>query len=213
MQDKVEIIVASSNQGKIQEIQEIFKDFRIISMQKAGLSLDIKEDGQSFLENAIIKAKAVYKALGCASNILVLSDDSGLCVSKLDDEPNIYSARYANWLKGIDSNSSDAENNLALIERMKQKNLTSSPASFVASMVVLGRIRDKEIFLSATEECRGMIYPNQRGDKGFGYDSLFEPLGFDKRMGEMELFEKNSISHRSKALKKINLELEEKLNA
>lgn len=208
MQDKVEIIVASSNQGKILEIQDFFKNFRVISIQETGLKLEIKEDGNSFLENAIIKAKAVYKALGSPSDILVLSDDSGLCVSWLDNEPGIYSARYANWLKGINSNSNDAENNLALIEKMGQKNLKSSPASFVASMVILGKIKDKEIFLSATEECNGVIYPNQRGDKGFGYDSLFEPLGFDKRMGEMELFEKNSISHRFKALENLKRQLE-----
>lgn len=213
MQKNIKMIVASSNKGKILEIKDFFKSFEIVSMAEEGIDLDIKENGKSFMENALIKAKAVFDALIQKENVLILSDDSGLCVEALADEPNIYSARYANWLEGIDENSSDLQNNLALIQKLQEKKLERSSARFIAAMVLLGNLKSQEIQFLAQEECLGVVYDNQKGDKGFGYDSLFEPLGFDKRMAEMDLVQKNQISHRFKALKNLKKQLQDFLNA
>lgn len=213
MQKNIKIVVASSNKGKILEIKEFFKSFEIVSMAEEGIILDIKEDGKSFEENALIKARAVFDALIQKENILILSDDSGLCVEALADEPNIYSARYANWLKGIDENSSDLQNNLALIQKLQEKQIEKSNARFIAAMVLLGNLKSQKVQFIAQGECLGRVYDNQKGDKGFGYDSLFEPLGFDKRMAEMELVQKNQISHRFKALENLKKQLQDFLDA
>lgn len=214
MQERIKIIVASGNTGKIKEIEEILREdcFEVLSMLQANITLDIKENQADFASNALLKARAIQTALKQKDNILILSDDSGLCVEELNLEPGVFSARYANYKKGRDSNSSDLENNLLLIEELKKKKLKTSRAYFVASMVLLGRLSGKEVQWSVEERCEGRVFDNQKGSNGFGYDSLFEPLGFDKRMAEISIEQKNQISHRSKALRKIISQLKDFLH-
>ena len=198
----IKIIVASGNAGKIKEIKKLFCEecFSVVSMHEAGIALEVEENAKDFIGNALLKARALYGVLGDRGDTLILSDDSGLCVEALGGEPGIYSARYANHCKGIDSNSSDLENNLLLIERLKQKNLSSSRAYFIAGVVLLGELGGVEVKLVSEQKCEGRVYADMLGEGGFGYDSLFEPCGYTQRMAQLSLEEKNRISHRFKAI-------------
>ncbi len=180
-------------------------------MAQLGLHLEIKEDGEDFASNALLKARALQDVLGKMDNTLFLSDDSGLCVEALGLEPGIFSARYASHYQGL-KHSTAMQNNLFLIKRLKEQHLQSSKAYFVASIVLLGNVFGKELQWSVEERCEGVVYANQKGEGGFGYDSLFEPLGWNKRMAEMTLQEKNQISHRYKALRKITAQLKDFLH-
>ena len=122
---------------------------------------------------------------------------------------------YANIEKGILENASDEENRACVVERLHARNISSSLARFVACVVLIGRVRLRDemidLNLQASGECRGMIYDNEKGENGFGYDSMFQPEGYNVRMAELDSEEKNLISHRAKALRALSLELDSKL--
>ena len=184
---KNKIVLASNNKDKLKEIREMLTDFEVISCKEAGFVGDIEEDGNSFYENALIKAKTVSKAL----NLPALADDSGICVTALNGEPGIYSARYAG--DGIDEH-----NNALLLQNLKDKNDRS--AKYVCCMVyynVDGSISWAE------GETHGYILESPVGTNGFGYDPLFFSSDLNKPMGLASADEKNSISHRFRALEKI----------
>ncbi len=216
MRDKsqLKIIVASGNEGKIAEIKQILKGFDVISMKEAGIYINLEESADNFLGNALIKATALQNRLIELGDeeFLVLADDSGICIEALDDEPGIFSARYANIEKGILENASDEENRAYVIKRLHAKGMSSSPARFVACVVLMGRIKfENEIIdvnLQASGECRGMIFDNEKGENGFGYDSMFQPDGYNVRIAELDFQEKNLISHRARALRALSLELD-----
>ena len=219
MQDKsqLKIIAASGNEGKIAEIKQILRDFEVVSMKEIGICVDPQESADNFLGNVLIKATALQDSLieHGYEEFLVLADDSGICIEALDDEPGIFSARYANIEKGILENASDEENRACVVERLHARNISSSLARFVACVVLIGRVRLRDemidLNLQASGECRGMIYDNEKGENGFGYDSMFQPEGYNVRMAELDSEEKNLISHRAKALRALSLELDSKL--
>ena len=157
--------------------------------------IEIIEDGKSFEENATIKAKTVWKYLS-NSNIkfdYILADDSGLIVPAFNNEPGIYSARYAG------ENASDEDNNNKIILSLKEQNLKKTKAHYI-SAICLYNGKDKHI-------SKGYLYGNITnkaiGNNGFGYDPLFTAKGMDKTCGEISLEEKKKISHRTEAIKKL----------
>ncbi len=216
---RIKIIVASNNLGKIEEIKSILQGYEIRSQGEAGVSLECHENADSFLGNALIKARALQAELARRGEheALILADDSGICIQALDGKPGIFSARYANLALGIAQNSSDEANRACVIKALHQKGLQSSPARFVAGVVLLGVLykdnRQYEINLQAQGECAGVVFDEERGSYGFGYDSLFQPDGYDVRLAELQASVKNSLSHRYKALKILASKLHERLGA
>ncbi len=183
----MKIVVASGNKGKIKEIQSILKDYEIIPYTELIAPIEIEENGSSFKENAIIKAKAVYEKL---PQYLVIADDSGISVPALNNEPGIFSARYA----GI--NASDKDNLNKLINELKKRNIKKTPAFYTAAIAIASPYG----VFTTHGFMRGEVIDEARGDKGFGYDPMFIPKGFDKTLGELDEEVKQKISHRVKAL-------------
>lgn len=187
---KKKIVLASGNKHKLIEISEILTDFEIVSCKDLGFNEDIVEDGSTFYENALIKAKTVSEALG----IPALADDSGICVKALNDGPGIYSARYSK--EGTDEANLDF-----LLENMK--GVTDREAKYVCCLVYY----DNGKIVTATGETYGKILYEREGSSGFGYDPIFYSDDLKKSIGLSTPEEKNKISHRYRALK----ELKEKL--
>lgn len=205
----IKILLASSNQGKIQEISQIFSDQEVIANQQDFERLCVKESGATFSENALLKALAFYKSLKeHTDNLVVLADDSGLCVEALNGEPGIYSARYANLYTKEMSNASDKCNLSCLLEKLSQKSLNTSVAKFMCAIAVVGNIKARYIENVEIGELLGQVIGEIRGDGGFGYDSIFIPEGFDCTLAQMSFEEKNKISHRQKGLQKMRFFLE-----
>ena len=192
------LVIASNNPHKIREISQMLDDcLHVISMEEAGYFEDIDENGATFEENAIIKAKAVAKATGfCA-----LGDDSGLTVDALDGEPGVLSARYC----GV--HGDDEANNNLLIEKLKDVPAHERTAQFncaIALVLPNGETR------TVSGTCPGVITFTPRGNGGFGYDPYFEYLS-GETFAEMDGDEKNLISHRAKAMQAMLPYLEELL--
>lgn len=177
------IVVASGNRHKIEEIKAIFKGVKLVSMSEAGFTGDIEENGKTFKENAYIKAKAVYDAV----KLPVLADDSGLCVDALDGAPGVYSARF--------SGGTSAENRALLLRRLE--GIPNRRARFTCAVCYISQ-DGKAIFGEGCTE--GRILFEEIGEKGFGYDSLFYSADLEKSFGEATEAEKNSVSHRYRAL-------------
>ncbi len=190
-EDKQVIVVATGNKGKLREIAEILSDYKIVGAKELGFCNEIEETGNSFYENALIKAKTVSTAL----NVPALADDSGLCVDALGGAPGIYSARYA-------GNGGDEANIDKLLEEMKDKKDRS--ASF-KSCVLVYYPNGKVVF--AEGETRGKILTERVGKGGFGYDSVFFSKDLNKSFGSALPEEKNSVSHRGRALTAIRSKL------
>ena len=188
---KKKLIFATGNEGKMKEIREILGDldYEILSMKEAGVDVDIVEDGTTFEENAIIKAKTVMEATGS----LVLADDSGLEVDYLNKEPGVYSARY------MGENTSYRIKNQIILDRLHGVPDIVRSARFVC--VIAAAFPDGTIETRrATIE--GRIAQEPAGENGFGYDPIFVPDDYNQTFAEMKTAEKNKISHRSEALKK-----------
>ena len=183
------LIVASNNKGKIKEIKEILKDvYEIVPMGEAGFNEEIEENGSTFFENALIKAKAVSEALG----VNALADDSGLCVDALGGAPGIYSARFS----GV--HGDDAANRKKLLSELKNlKNPDERKARFVSCVVLYKRGGE---VVSGMGETNGIIGFKEEGENGFGYDSLFVSDDLGKSFGVATAEEKNAVSHRKRAL-------------
>ena len=184
------LIIASNNANKVREIKEILgsRFDEVISMREAGIVLDVEEDADTFMGNARKKAEAV-RAL--APNDAVLADDSGLCVDALNGAPGVYSARYAG--DGHD----DAENRKKLLSELEGVPFENRGAHFACAMVLLGENIDD---VEAYGRVDGKIMFEERGENGFGYDSLFfyEPFGLS--FAEIDSERKNAVSHRRNAL-------------
>lgn len=183
------LIVASSNRGKIREIQDILgSEYNVIGCNDAGFTGDIEETGKTFYENALIKAMTVAQKLG----VPVISDDSGLCVNALSGEPGLFSARYS-------PEGTDKSNRELLLSNMK--NITDRSAEFVCTMVYYDPTDGKTF--TATGKTDGEILYASQGENGFGYDPIFFSKDLNKSLGLATEEEKNSVSHRSRALKKL----------
>jgi XTP/dITP diphosphohydrolase len=184
------ILIATKSKGKLNDIKEIFKnlDIEILSFLDFEDSPDVEENGKTFEENAQLKSKACFEKYGIPS----IGDDSGLVVEQLNGEPGVYSARYAG------ENATDEMNNEKLIKAIQR-----FPEPHRAKFVCVASYYDGEKFVNAYGDVQGRIITEPRGKNGFGYDPLFIPNGYDKTFGEFTLEEKNKISHRSVAFKKL----------
>ncbi|MGB3750572.1 MAG: RdgB/HAM1 family non-canonical purine NTP pyrophosphatase [Arcobacteraceae bacterium] len=188
------IIIASSNKGKIEEIQRWLPSHSVVPYSEILGSFEIEETGQTFQENAIIKAEAIVQKLketGYEKEYIVISDDSGLTVEALNNEPGLYSARYAG------ANAKDADNNAKLITKLNEKNLTKTPAYYTACLAVAY----KDAIYTTHGWMHGDVINEKKGQGGFGYDPLFIPNGYDDTLGVLDNSIKKEISHRSKALR------------
>ncbi len=196
------LVLASANKHKIKEFGEIFKGYEIVPMSEYGFTEDIAEDGKTFFENALIKAKAVSKFLKDKNiELPVIADDSGLCVDALGGEPGIMTARYA----GGHDNKED--NRALLIKNLKDKQDKS--AHFNCTIVIYMPNEDC-IFTEGITE--GTIIEEERGNKDFGYDCIFLSKDLNKTFGEATPAEKNKVSHRGRAIKQISAEYKKYLD-
>lgn len=193
------MIFATGNMGKMKEIKAILGDIgeEILSMKEAGIDMDIVEDGSTFEENAIIKAKVVMERTGQ----LALADDSGLEIDALNKEPGIYSARYM----GEDTPYEIKNRNL--IERMKGVKGKDRSARFVC--VIAAAFPDGEI-ITTRGTIEGVIAEEPAGENGFGYDPIVYVPEYGMTTGQMDPDAKNAISHRGKALTAMKKILEER---
>ena len=180
------LIIATANKHKLIEIEAIFKETKISAMPKE--IPEILEDGKTFIQNSLIKAKAVYNF----TKIPSLADDSGLCVNSLGGNPGIYSARYGG------ENLNYKEKMQIILDELKDKKDRS--AYFITSAVC---VLNEKYYIVAEGKVEGKIIESPRGFEGFGYDPIFMPNGFDITFAEMSLDKKNSISHRFIAMSKM----------
>jgi len=183
------IVFATGNKGKLREAKEIFNNYDVKSIFDFTDDFDPEEYGKTFIQNAIIKAEAALKVV---SNYPVLSDDSGLVVTSLDGAPGIYSSRYA----GPEAN--DQDNRKKMLSELNGVDMRR--AWFSCTAVLL--FPDYSI-VSTQGRCNGVIGSTEKGSGGFGYDPIFIPDGFEKSMAELNADEKNEISHRGVAFRKL----------
>ncbi len=184
----MELLLASSNPGKILEIKEILgESFLLKGLKDIGIFEEIPETGKTFHENALLKAEYVYKK----TNLNVLADDSGLCIKALNDAPGVYSARYAGEPK------SDEKNIQLVLEEMKDFEDRSAYFMCVICLIMKGSV----YYFEGRVDGRIAQYP--RGKNGFGYDPIFIPNGFNNTLAELPTEIKNQLSHRYIALKKM----------
>ena len=185
----LKLVLATSNKGKLREIKALCEENEVIPYSELIEEFEIIEDGNTFKENALIKARAVFNALE-DKNVVVMADDSGISVDVLDGEPGIFSARYGG------ASANDKDNLYALIDAIKEKNVKSSPAHYTAAIAIV--TKDSEYCVHGW--MYGDAQTKAQGDGGFGYDPMFIPKGYDKTLGELDDEIKKKLSHRSKAL-------------
>lgn len=189
----ITMIAASSNAHKIKEIQSIMSKFgvKVVSRKEAGVpEFEIEEDGETFEENSLKKAEAIMKATGK----LTVADDSGLMVDYLGGAPGVYSARFAG------EECDDEKNNEKLLKHLEGLPAEDRKAKFVSVITLM--FPDGNTIV-ARGECPGRIIDTPTGENGFGYDPLFVPDGLSKTFAQLSDKEKNSISHRARALEKL----------
>lgn len=174
------MILATNNKGKIKEIKEILKDYEIKSLNEAGIDIDVVEDQDSFYGNALKKAKEIYEI----AHEPVIADDSGLCITCLDDFPGVMTHRF------LGDNASDIERNQRLIEMVNEKNSTRD-ARAICNLVYY----DGEKIIVGEGVINGTITKEMRGTNGFGFDSILE-LPNKKTLAELTSDEKNKCSQR-----------------
>ena len=196
----MKIIFATGNKDKIREIRAIFGDRveEVLTMKEAGIDIDIEENGTTFLENALIKARSV--AAHC--DAIVMADDSGLVIDALNGEPGVYSARY------LGRDTSYHEKNQNLIERLAGKEGEERSARFVCAIAAV--MPDGREFTSE-KTMEGQIGFEEKGENGFGYDPIFFLPEYGKYSAELAPEEKNRISHRGKALRDMEEQLKDVL--
>jgi XTP/dITP diphosphohydrolase len=188
----IKLLLATNNQGKLAELRSLFDglDLVLLSPSDLGIKVQVKERGTNYLENAVLKA-AIFAQ---ASKIWTLADDSGLEVEALDGAPGIYSARYAPQPEANDQDR----------RRYLVKNLEEYPrpwkAAFHSTVALVGP-EGSPIVTRGT--CLGEIIPEGRGEGGFGYDRIFQLEESELTMAELELDQKNQLSHRARAVKKL----------
>ncbi|MBR1892032.1 MAG: XTP/dITP diphosphatase [Lachnospiraceae bacterium] len=192
------IVFATGNKNKVREISEILEDFEIPvqSMKDAGVEVDIIENGKTFEENSLIKARSVWNVTGG----LVLADDSGLEVDALNKEPGIYSARY------MGEDTSYHIKNANIIERLEGVSDDKRTARFVCAVAAVFPDGSEKVVRGVME---GRIGYEEKGENGFGYDPIFILPKYEKTTAELKPEEKNAESHRGKALRAIRKEIED----
>lgn len=196
---KERIIFATGNADKMNEIRMIMQgmDREIISMNEAGIEADIQEDGTTFEENALIKARAVAEH----TNDIVLADDSGLEIDYLNREPGIYSARY------LGKDTPYEVKNANFLERLKGVEKSKRTARFVCAIAAV--LPDKEVLITR-ETMEGYIGEEPAGENGFGFDPIFYVEEYGCSTAQLLPEQKNELSHRGKALRAMREELQKK---
>lgn len=193
---KGRIVFATGNVGKVKEIQMIMADtgMEVVSMKEAGITIDIEEDGKTYEENAMIKARAVAQY----TDAIVMADDSGLEIDYLDKEPGIYSARY------MGEDTPYSVKNANLIERLNGVPDEKRTARFVCAIAA---VLPDGTGLTTRATIEGRIDYEEKGSHGFGYDPIFYVPQFGKTTAELTEEEKNQVSHRGKALQLMKEEM------
>jgi len=184
------LVFASTNEGKIKEVCDIFSDtgIIIIPMKELGSIPEIEEDGLTFEDNAFKKAKIVFQKFGLPT----IADDSGLSIEQLGGRPGVLSARYAG------EGCSYSDNNEKVL-----KELSGLPEPHKAQFITMAIYYNGRAVQRAVGKLQGKIIHEFRGSNGFGYDPIFVPDGYDITLAEMTLEEKNKISHRAKAFNEL----------
>lgn len=190
----MKIVLATNNMDKVREIKAYYTEFEVVALKEICKPFEIEENGISFYENAMIKARAVYarvKELGLENEYIALSDDSGISVDALGGRPGIYSARYSG------ESATDASNRAKLITELNKLGLSQSNAFYTACIGICSKFGEYGVhgFM------HGKVIDKELGDNGFGYDFMFIPSGFDKTVGQLDESIKLEISHRSKGLR------------
>jgi XTP/dITP diphosphohydrolase len=183
----MKLVLATGNKGKLREFKQMCQD-EVIPFSELLGEFEIVEDGNTFAANALIKARTIYEKLG--EEYLVISDDSGISLPILNGAPGIYSARYAGV--GV----TDKDNLYKLIDAVKEKGLKSTPAYYTAAIAIVSKYGEYVVH----GWMHGDVIDESRGEKGFGYDGMFIPKGYDLTLGELDDNVKAEISHRGKAL-------------
>ena len=196
----MKLLIATNNAHKAREIREILGDSftELLTMREAGVELEVEEDGTTFQENALKKAQETLAFVQDHFDA-VLADDSGLCVDALDGAPGVYSARFSGEAHN------DAANNARLISLLKDVPDEKRTARFCCCVALARKNREPIVVLG---EVNGTILHESRGENGFGYDPYFFYAPLNKSFAELTAVEKNSVSHRKRAL----LKLKEALN-
>ena len=185
----MKLVLATSNKGKVREITAMYSDFEVIPYSDLIEPFEIIEDKPDFKGNALIKARAVYEALG-DKEAIVFSDDSGISVEALNGAPGVFSARYGG------EDASDKDNLYKLMDEVKKTGVETSPAYYTAAIAIVS----KEGEYTTHGWMYGDVITEPRGDGGFGYDPCFIPTGYEKTLGELDDLTKSNLSHRSQAL-------------
>jgi len=184
----MKIVLATGNRGKLREFQQMC-DVEVIAFSEILGEMEIVEDADTFKGNALIKARTIYEKLE-SQEYIVISDDSGISVPLLGGIPGIYSARYAG------EGASDKENLYKLVEAVKAQGVEKTPAYYTAAIAIVSKYGEYVVH----GWMHGNVLSSTRGEKGFGYDPMFVPYGYENTLGELEDEVKKSISHRAKAL-------------
>lgn len=179
-----EIVLASNNAGKLQEMSALLQDYRLLTLRDIGFVQTIEEPYHTFRENAWVKAKTIFDYCGKA----VLADDSGICVTALQGRPGVDSAHFAGPQR------SDEDNRNLLLQELTP--FTDRSAWYEAVLCLIQEGHPHYF----TGRCEGSIAAAPKGDRGFGYDPIFIPRGYELTFGELEAQLKNKISHRAQAL-------------
>ena len=188
----MKLVLATGNKGKLREFKQMC-EAEITPFSDLLGAFEIEETGETFAENALIKARTIYEKLG--DDYLVISDDSGISLPVLEGAPGIYSARYAQ--EDIKERAvTDKDNLYKLIDAVKAKGLKRTPAYYTAAIAVVSKYGEYVVH----GWMHGDVIDEARGEKGFGYDPMFIPAGFDKTLGELDDEIKKKISHRGQAL-------------
>jgi XTP/dITP diphosphohydrolase len=189
----MKIVLASNNKGKINEFKKLLPNDEVIAFSEILGKFEVEEDKDTFKGNAIKKAQTIYDELQKKGflDVLVISDDSGISVPALNNEPGVYSARYA----GLNAN--DKENNQKLICELNKLKLEITPAFYTACIAI---VYNKEVY-TVHGFMYGKVINKELGENGFGYDPMFIPNGFSKTLGELDFEVKQEFSHRNRALK------------
>lgn len=195
----MKIILATSNRHKLSEYQKILSDYQIITLPGIGFTDEIEENGRTFTENAMIKARAIYDSLA-KPDCIIVAEDSGLVVDALDGAPGILSARYAG------GHGNDVANRVKLLQELSGK---TRDAKFVCAIAIIYPDGHNE---SVIGETFGEITATEQGDGGFAYDSIFFSQDLNKTFGEASEEEKNRVSHRGRAIKQLRERLEKYSN-
>ena len=190
----MKVFIATGNKKKIDEIKPLLKDFEVLSIADGINIPEVEENSDTFEGNSQKKALEIAKFL----NMVAIADDSGLMVDALEGEPGVYSARYAG------ENANDSDNNKKLIQNLK--GIGNRKAKFVSVISVAKPNGEVHSFRGEVE---GLILDEARGNSGFGYDPYFYYVAYGKTFAELELSEKNAISHRARALSKMKKEIKD----